>query len=101
PGAAADQGRDEQPLWRSLHLNAGVVDDLAPLDALIGDERAELFRRAPPRDDAKIFEALCRLGLFEFGDQRGIELVDDVLRRARVRKEALPALRFIAGHRFS
>src|SRR6516162_6978016 len=60
------------PMGRSLQLNAGGADDLAPSFAFRSDEGAELFRGVPFRDDADRLEAIRGFLPLEIRDQSNI-----------------------------
>src|SRR5262245_29617054 len=63
-------------------LGAGEFHEFAPALALVGDERAELLRRAGFGDRAEAVERGLGLGRLETGRQCGVELAKDRLGRA-------------------
>src|SRR5262249_54766905 len=78
----------EAPIGSSLQLNAGSADDLAPSFAFRSDERAELFRGVPLRDDADRLEAIRGFLPPEIRDQSSIQLVYDSLGRPSAREKS-------------
>src|SRR5260370_38840670 len=71
-------------------LGARELDYLAPLRAFVGDEPAELGRRARQRRAAKLQDARFDLGIGKAGGDLLVQLLDDVSRRAFGRADAGP-----------
>src|SRR5436305_255168 len=94
------QAAQIEPHNPSLRLNAGRSNYFTPFRALLGDEGSKLGWRVPLRHDAKRLEALGGLRPFKVRGQRGIELIDDRLRRAHAGDKALPAAGVVARQRF-
>src|SRR6266849_172668 len=85
---------------RSLRRNAGRSNCFTPFRALLGDEGSKLGWRVPLRHDARRPEALGGFRPFKIRGQRGVELIDDWLRRAGAGEKALPAAGVVARDRF-
>src|SRR5437773_11342538 len=74
----------------SLHLGARGDDDLRPLRRLGGDDLAEVLRRARDRLASELSEARLHLGIGERPVRLGIDLLDDLCRRAPGHADAEP-----------
>ena len=66
----------------SLNRDVGELDHLAPLRGFVGDHLAEFLRRAAEDQHAHLGEPLLDLGVGEAVVDLGVELVDDLARRA-------------------
>src|ERR1700732_5100097 len=84
----------------SLRPDAGRSNDFDPFRALLGDESSKLARRVPLRHDSKGFKAVDGFRPFKIRRQRGIELIDNRLRRAGAGEKALPTAGVVTRHRF-
>src|SRR5262245_21152967 len=84
----------------SLRRNPGRSNDFTPFRALLGDEGSQLGWCVPLRHDAKRHETLGGFRPFKLRRQRGVELIDDRLRRAGTGEKTLPAAGIVARHRF-
>ena len=62
--------------------DVGELDRLAPLLGFVGDHLTEVLRRAAQDQHAHFVEPLLNLGIGEAAVDLGIELVDDLGRRA-------------------
>src|ERR671914_649047 len=80
-----------------FRLDVGVTDDLAPPNAVALHALGKVVWRACNRkDEARLQHALAGLRIFEDAPRFGVELVDDLARRAPGGDEAVPRARFVA-----
>src|SRR5262245_27907111 len=82
----------------SLRLDVGRADHLGPLLGFVGNELAEVGRRACERVATRLSHPCFDLRIGERGVGLLVELVDDFSGRARRRAEPEPDARFIARH---
>src|SRR5215471_13428866 len=91
-------------LWnvrrRSLRLNARELHHLAPLFGLLGDELAEVGRRARKCGGATLGKPRLHLGIRKGCVDLRVELVDDLGWRGARRADAGPEAKLIARHEF-
>src|SRR6266700_3708081 len=87
------QGRAAAILRTALliRLRAGLRDHVAPFDDFAADESAEFFRRHRRGLDTDRNQAFLDARIVKCGDDRLVELCDDLRRRARSRNDAEPA----------
>src|SRR3954471_23237602 len=83
--------------WFSLHLRAGFLDNLAPLDDLLLEEGRELGRRPAEHRGAFGGDLLAHLRHLQNPDEVGVEARDDRLGRAGLHEETEPGARLEAG----
>src|SRR5215469_14932227 len=81
----------------SFYLDVGGLYDGGPLRELVGEQLAELGRRADLDLGAEGRESRTRLRLGKAVAERGIELVDDGGRRSRRSHHAQPERRLQLG----
>src|SRR5262249_7702441 len=74
----------------SFDLDVGRLENVRPLARLGGEEGAELLGRGDVRLDAEFGQALPGFGGAQAGNDRAVELVDDVRRRAGARPDPRP-----------
>src|SRR6266481_3142413 len=84
-----------------LRLDVGCLDYLAPLLGFIGNELAEIGRRARNGRAAKIGQSCLQFGVGDAGVDLPVELVDDIDRCVPGRADALPAARLVPRHKFA
>src|SRR5262245_33545286 len=90
-------------LWniaRSLRLDAGELDYLAPLLGFLRDQLAEVGGRARQRRTPHVGKARLERGVAKRGVDLLVELVDDVGWRGARRADAGPEAKLIARHEF-
>src|SRR5262249_670211 len=94
-------GFAERDLWNidsgsaSLRLDAGEFDHLAPLLGFLGDELAELGRRAEKRPAAQVGKPIVHLWVGEGRIDLFVEFVDDLRGRIPRRTETPHRARFV------
>src|SRR5262249_52886601 len=86
---------------RSLRLDVGGPDDVAPLLRLVGDELAKVGGREREHVATQVGKPHLDLGVGEARVDLPVELVDDFSRRVFWCADALPAARFIVEHKFA
>src|SRR5580692_2860737 len=83
---------------RSLRLYVRELDHLGPFLGFIGDELAEIGRRAGKWHGAEIGKPLLQRGIGEASIDFLVELVDDVGGRALRCADAVEAARIVTRH---
>src|SRR5262245_769595 len=89
----------ERALWnvgRSLRLNAGELDHLAPFLSFVGDELAEIGGGTRKHLPAQVGEPSFQFGIGECGVDLRVELVDDFTGCVFRRSDAEPRARLVA-----
>src|SRR5262245_46195755 len=81
----------------SFDLDVGRLENVRPLARLGGEEGAELLGRGDVRLDAEFGQALPGFGGAQAGNDRAVELVDDVRRRAGGCQEPGPERQYEVG----
>src|SRR5215510_546509 len=78
--SAAGRGstRRPQPFRSSLHLDAGLSDDLRPFGGLAADVVRELFRRRRGHRDTELRKGVLYVGMAPGLGDFGLQPVDDV-----------------------
>src|SRR5262245_28797857 len=79
----------------SLRLDAGRLDHFGPFLGFVGDELAEIGRRADKRRASKVGKPRLHLGIGEAGVDLLVELVEGFDRRAIGRADAVPGARLV------
>src|SRR5262249_36307896 len=86
---------------RSIRLDVGIADHLAPLLGVIDNELAELGGRGCIGLQAQIDEPRLELGAGKRLVHQLVEDGDDLRRRVRRRADPLPTARLVARHKFA
>src|SRR5262245_40324553 len=82
----------------SVGLSARELDDLSPFLGLVGNELAEVGRRAWKGAGAQIGKPRHEFGFCEYCVDLLVEFVDDLGRRVPGRANAMKGARLVAGH---
>jgi hypothetical protein len=80
----------------SLRLDAGELDHLGPFLGFVGNELAEIGRRARKHCAAEVNEPRFHVGIGEGCVDLRVELRDDFGRRVLGRADPVPETRFVA-----
>src|SRR5262245_7779878 len=103
---SAPRGSRNETLWkvslrvRSVRLDAGELDHLAPLLRFVGYELSKVGRRAWKGGGAQLGKPRLHLGIGEGRIDLFVELVDNLGRRVFRRADAGPEARLVARHEF-
>src|SRR5215510_12134992 len=83
---------------RSLRLDAGELDHLAPLLGFVGDQLSELSRRSRQRHAAEVSETGVHLRVVESRVDLLVECVDDLGGRVPGCADPVPKTCLVARH---
>src|SRR5262245_25410336 len=86
---------------RSLRLDAGELDHLAPLLGFLADHLAEVGGRARKCSGAQLGKPRLYLGIGKSRVDLLVELLHDLGRRGLRCGDAVPETRFVARHRLT
>src|SRR5215207_3534609 len=86
------------PAWRSIELDASLLDELRPAADFELQVIAEIFRAATQRRYAESVKPLAHIRLLKYAHDLGVEAVDDRAWRARRRENVVPRDHREAGY---